>query len=224
MPPNIHSPSRFAKQLLTLLFIPFFLIVIASIPDTDPSELPPSSSNDEETMLDIVQKAQEGDEASFTQLYHRYYADIYKHLLRLVGNREDAADLAAVTFTRVWRRLPGIHDGRHFHGWLYKIATNAAIDHLRNRKKKIFLCGSADEDPNNEYAERFEDRIEVEELVRLILKQVAPAPRACLVLHLEGFNNEEIAMFLGFKEKSVGTYLSTGRKQFLRAYRRLSTT
>src|SRR2546421_5651300 len=224
MPPNIHLSSRLAKQLLSLLFISLFLIVIASIPDTDPSEVPLPSSSDEESMLDIVKKAKEGDEASFTQLYHRHYTEIYKHLLRLVGNREDAADLAAVTFTRVWRRLPGIHDGRHFRGWLYKIATNVAIDHLRNRKKKIFLCGSADEDPNNEYAERFEDRIEVEELVRLILTQVAPAQRACLVFDLKGFSNEEIAMFLGFKEKSVGTYLSTARKQFLRAYRRLSTT
>src|SRR5436305_15095275 len=113
MPPNIHSPSRFAKQLLTLLFIPFFLIVIASIPDTDPSELPPSSSNNEETMLDIVQKAQAGDEASFQQLSHRYYADIYKHLLKLEGNHEDASDLAALTITRVSRTMPGHHAARH---------------------------------------------------------------------------------------------------------------
>src|SRR2546421_7590867 len=173
MPPNIHSPSRFAKQLLTLLFIPFFLIVIASIPDTDPSELPPSSSNDEESMLDIVKKAKEGDEASFTQLYHRHYTEIYKHLLRLVGNREDAADLAAVTFTRVWRRLPGIHDGRHFRGWLYKIATNVAIDHLRNKKKKFFLWGNTGEDTGDEHAVRFEDGIEVKELTWQALKQVA---------------------------------------------------
>jgi RNA polymerase sigma-70 factor, ECF subfamily len=224
MPPNIRFSSRFAKRLLSLLFIPFFLILIASIPDSNPLELPPPLSNDEETILDIVRKAREGDETSFTQLYQRYYTDIYKHLLRLVGNHEDAADLAAVTFTRAWRRLPGIHDGRHFRGWLYKIATNVAIDHLRNKKKKFLLWGSADEDPTDEYSVRFEDRIEVEELVRLVLKQVAPAPRACLLLHLEGFSNEEIAMFLGFKEKSVGTYLSTARKQFLRAYRRLRTT
>ena len=188
------------------------------------SELPPLPPNDEDILLNVVRKAQEGDESSFTQLYQWYYTDIYKHLLRLVGISEDAADLAAVTFTRAWRRLPGIHDGRHFRGWLYKIATNAAIDHLRNKKNKFLLWGRADEDPTNEYAERFEERIEVEELVRLVLKQVAPKPRACLVLHLEGFSNEEIAMFLGFKEKSVGTYLSTARKQFLRAYRRLSTT
>jgi RNA polymerase sigma-70 factor (ECF subfamily) len=188
------------------------------------SELPPPLPNDEDTLLDVVRKAQERDESSFTQLYLWYYTDIYKHLLRLVGNHEDAADLAAVSFTRAWRRLPGIHDGRHFRGWLYKIATNAAIDHLRNKKKKFLLWGSADEDPTDEYAVRFEERIELKELTWQALKQVAPTPRACLALHLEGFNNEEIAMFLGFKEKSVGTHLSTARKQFLRAYHRLKST
>ena len=218
MPPNIRFSSRFAKRLLSLLFIPFFLILIASIPDFNPPELPPPPSNDEETILDIVRKAREGDETSFTQLYQRYYTEIYKHLLRLVGNHEDAADLAAVTFTRAWRRLPGIHDGRHFRGWLYKIATNVAIDHLRNKKKKFFLWGSANEDPTNEYAERFEEKIEVEELTWLALKQVAPKPRACLVLHMAGFSHQEIAMFMGLKEKSVGTYLSTAREQFLRTY------
>lgn len=221
---NTHFSSWFAKRLLSLLSILFLLILIASIPDTNPPESPPPPPNDEEAMLDVIRKAQEGDESSFTQLYQWYYAEIYKHLLRLVGNHEDAADLAVMTFARAWRRLPGIHDGRHFPGWLYKIATNAAIDHLRNKKKKFFLWGNAGEDSGNEHAERFEERIELEELTRLILKQIAPTPRACLLLHLEGFSNEEIAMFMGFKEKSVGTYLSTARNQFRRAYHRLKTT
>lgn len=86
------------------------------------------------------------------------------------------------------------------------------------------LWGNTGKDTGDEQAVRFEDGIEVKELTWQALKQVALKPRVCLVLHLEGYSHKEIAMFMGLKEKSVGTYLSTAREQFLQTYHRLKTT
>src|SRR5438128_163523 len=123
-------PKRFLKVLLILLIVAIYTF------DSGPSDPMPPQPVDDEQILDIVRRAKEGDDESFATLYRLYYMPIFRHLYRMIGNEEDAHDLAAVTFTRVWYSLPGINDGRHFRGWLYKIATNAAIDFIRSRKSK----------------------------------------------------------------------------------------
>ncbi len=67
----------------------------------------------------------------------------------------------------------------------------------------------------------FEDEIEEQELIQLALAQVAPKPRACLLLQIEGFSQEEIARQVGLQKKSVGTYVSMAREQFRQSYRQL---
>lgn len=176
---------------------------------------------DEETILDAIREAQAGDEESFTALYHWYYAQIYRHLLRLVGNAEDAADLSQETFSKAWRGLVGVHDGRRFRGWLYKIATNAAMDHLRRKMRGRGFWSSPDAACSEEPAINFDCQVEEQELVQLALSQVAPKPRVCLLLQLEGFSQAEIATLVGLQKKSVGTYVCTAREQFRQAYRKL---
>ena len=178
---------------------------------------------DEETILGIVARAREGDESSFTALYQWYYTPIYRHLVRLVSNHEEASDLAMETFSKVWRALPSMQDTRCFRRWLYQIATNAALDHLRRKKSRPPLWENAGEDMLDKPAASFEDRVEEGELVGLALKQVQAKPRACLLLQLEGFSQAETASLLGLQTKSVGTYVSMAREQFRRAYYRLNS-
>src|SRR6266516_2623318 len=158
---------------------------MSQLPPGSPSYPPPQ---DETTILDIVRRARDGDDTSFTVLYHWYYSHIYNYLVRLVGNRQDASDLVQETFVRAWRGLPGIYDGRRFRGWLYKIATNLALDHLRRKKREKAICGNAGMETTEEPTARFEGRVEERELVRLALEQVAPKPRACLLMQQEGFS------------------------------------
>jgi RNA polymerase sigma-70 factor (ECF subfamily) len=176
---------------------------------------------EEETIPEAVKRAQAGDETSFATLYQWYYRRIYYYLLRMVGNREDAFDLAAVTFAKAWQHIAGILDGRRFSGWLYSIATRTALDHLRLRKREQVFWGSTDEDSSDEHAFRFEIGIEEYELVQLALAQVAPKPRACLLLQLEGFSQAEIATLMGLRKKSVSTYVYMAREQLRRAYRQI---
>lgn len=205
----------------TMLLLSLLLMLVASTSDEQPEPLSYQPPVDEERIAEVVKKAQKGDAASFTTLYHWYYTQVYRHLVRMVGYHEDAADLAAETFTKAWWGLPGLYDERRFRSWLYSIATHAALDHIRRKKSHEPFWEGPIEDHTDEGAARFEGRVEEQELVRLALMRVAPKPRSCLLLHVEGFSQDEIAKLLGLSRKSVGTYVSIAREQFRQAYHRL---
>jgi RNA polymerase sigma-70 factor (ECF subfamily) len=209
--------ERTCHIVLPLLVV---LLLLATL-DTKQDEPPPELPTGEEMILEAVKKAQAGDEMAFTTLYRSYHMRIYYYLLRMVGNPEDASDLAAETFAKAWHGISGILDGRRFNGWLYSIATRTALDHLRRRKRDQAFWGSSEEDTSDEHTVGFESMLEEQELVQLALKKLAPKPRACLLLQIEGFSQEEIAIQLGLRKKSVGTYVSMARKEFRKAYRQL---
>ncbi len=169
--------SRACHLVLPILVVS--LLAMTSL-DTGQGEPPPEPSEGEETILDVVKKAQAGDKTAFTILYESYHLRIYYYLLRMVGNSEDASDLASEAFAKAWRAIPGILNGRRFSSWLYRIATRTALDHLRRRKRDQARWGNPDENLSDEYSTSFEDEIEEQELIQLALAQVAPKPRACL--------------------------------------------
>lgn len=87
----------------------------------------------------LMQKAKRGDHSAFAELVDKYRDKIFAYLYRMVGNREDALDLAQETFLRIFSNLRNFQLGQPFKPWLYRIATNLAIDHLRRRRPTIAL-------------------------------------------------------------------------------------
>jgi RNA polymerase sigma-70 factor (ECF subfamily) len=75
------------------------------------------------------------DEA-FTALVDRYQTRIYRHLQHLVGNADDASDLAQEVFVKVWHKLDGFEGRSQLYTWLHRIATNEALSFLRSRKRR----------------------------------------------------------------------------------------
>ncbi len=82
----------------------------------------------------LVELAQARDSAAFTTLYLLHTTGICGYLLGLVGNEEDAHDLAQQAFLQAWQKLSGLHDVARFTPWLYAIARNLAYDHSRQKK------------------------------------------------------------------------------------------
>jgi len=183
-------------------------------------------SSDEQELTEVVKRAQEGDEAAFDRLFQTYNIRICTYLLRMVGNEEEAHDLAQETFLKAWRALSqATHaDELRFDSWLYRIATRTAIDYLRGsqfrwlrRIQQVVETNPAARLPGPE------DRIAEMEHITQALAQVTPKYRACLLLQIEvGFSQKEIAQLLGSNEKSVSVYVSRGREQFRRAYLHLA--
>jgi RNA polymerase sigma-70 factor (ECF subfamily) len=77
-----------------------------------------------------------GNDAAFTQLVTRYKDPIINYVNMMVGNYDIAADLAQETFLRVYQNIGRYNNLYQFSTWIYRIATNLAIDEIRYRKRR----------------------------------------------------------------------------------------
>ncbi len=87
----------------------------------------------------IVALAREDPAAALDVIYKAYRSRIYSFLLRFFGDPELAADVAQDTFTKTYRTLPTLTRDHKVLPWLYRIASNTAIDHARRRKRIVWL-------------------------------------------------------------------------------------
>src|ERR1700719_3786936 len=96
--------------------------------------------------VEVVEQARRGDTSAFDVLYQHFYTPIRLYLAHMLGDDEEGDDLAQETFLKAWQRLPALRDGARFDTWLYRIATNTAIDHLRRRKFRWPHAKQSEED------------------------------------------------------------------------------
>lgn len=82
----------------------------------------------------LIRAAQKGDQQAFEQLVRAYDRGVLRVALNLLRSTEDAYDVYQETFLRVYRNLHQFRFDCSFHTWLYRIATNLCLDHLRKRK------------------------------------------------------------------------------------------
>jgi RNA polymerase sigma-70 factor (ECF subfamily) len=87
----------------------------------------------------VVAAATAGDEPAFSQLVERYRPELQVHCYRMMGSFEDSEDLLQETFLRAWRGRASFspREASSFRAWLYRIATNACLDALRTRQRRI---------------------------------------------------------------------------------------
>jgi RNA polymerase sigma-70 factor (ECF subfamily) len=94
--------------------------------------------------VDLVRRILAGEEDLFEQLVRRYQSRILAHLSRMVGNRDDALDLSQEIFVKVFQALDRYNPEFKFSTWLFRIAGNAAIDHLRKRRLRTIPLEPSD--------------------------------------------------------------------------------
>jgi RNA polymerase sigma-70 factor (ECF subfamily) len=87
----------------------------------------------------VVAAARAGDEPAFSRLVERHRSELQVHCYRMLGSFEDSEDLVQETFLRAWRGRTsfGTREAASFRAWLYRIATNACLDVLRGRPRRI---------------------------------------------------------------------------------------
>lgn len=99
-----------------------------------------TQSQPSERMLEdasLVQKyLQEGDEASWNKIHKKYKDSLYMVCLKIIHSREDAEDVLSSTFLKAYKNLDKYSTDFAFSTWIHKIASNTAIDFLRNKKLK----------------------------------------------------------------------------------------
>jgi RNA polymerase sigma-70 factor, ECF subfamily len=181
---------------------------------------------------DVVRLAQQGRELAFRELVRRYERPVFSLVFRMVRDRETAEDLAQDAFIKVLNHIDKYSPEFKFSSWLFKIANNVAIDHLRRRRIETI---SMDGNPNATTAAEVEastielgsdqesalDEMEAKELGSAIERAIAtlrPEYRACIMLrHVEGRSYEEIAATLDLPLGTVKTYIHRARHELRKA-------
>jgi RNA polymerase sigma-70 factor (ECF subfamily) len=180
------------------------------------------------TDQEVVAVARRRDEAACRELVRRYERPVFSLLFRMVRNRELAEDLAQETFIKVLNALDSYRPEYKFSSWVFKIANNAAIDHLRRRElDTLSLEGSPHADTPQmveatalqigEKAETALEAVEHKELggeIELAIAKLRPEYRTCILLrHVEGRAYEEIAEILNLPLGTVKTYIHRARNE-----------
>jgi RNA polymerase sigma-70 factor (ECF subfamily) len=165
----------------------------------------------------LIKKSQSGDVESFELLISSYDKRAYNIAYRIMGNEEDAKDMAQEALLRVFKSLKDFKGQAAFSTWLYRIVTNVCLDELRRRKNEKYvsidstihtdsgelhmeLC-SDKETPENIY-----ERVEQRELIKNAIKEMSEDYRSVIILRdIQGFSYEEISVIL---DCSLGTVKS----------------
>jgi len=163
---------------------------------------------------DLAERVLSGDRDAFEGLYRQHSHRLYNLVYRMVGANE-ADDLLQDVFLQAYRKL-GSYKGESSLGtWLYRLAANLCLDHLRSKQGKMGqVTDSLDEEDAAPLRSPF--RPAEANNARLDLEQgiaaLPPSYRAAFVLHdVEGYQHDEIARILGIAEGSSKSLLHKAR-------------
>lgn len=181
--------------------------------------------------IELLERAKAGDRDAFGALAEEHRAALHRLLLKMTGSHEDAEDLAQETLLRAFRRIAEFELRSSFATWLYRIATNAAIDHQRGRKpwdvQKRFNWFHENGDLALQMEQQMylspERSAEVKEVaatcVNCVTMSLPAKQRAALVLCDQvGLSREEAAKAMGASVASVKTELHRARKKMTDVY------
>ncbi len=158
----------------------------------------------------------------FDRIFIEHWPRVYAVLVRLVGDRDEAEDLALETFWRLHRQPPGT-SAEGPGGWLYRVASNLGLNALRARKRRTqheleagqeALRRQAEADPVDELS-----AAEEQARVRATLAQMDERQARLLLLRYSGLDYRELAAAIGVSPGSIGNLLLRAEREFEKRYR-----
>jgi RNA polymerase sigma-70 factor (ECF subfamily) len=178
--------------------------------------------------VEVVALAQQGKEVAYRELLARYERPVFSLIFRMVRDRETAEDLSQETFIKVLNNIDRYSPDFKFSSWLFKIANNLTIDHLRRRRLDTISIEGAPDAVTAESARATSITIasgnesplaelESRELgasIERAIAQLRPEYRACIMLrHVEDRSYEEIAEIVKLPLGTVKTYIHRARHE-----------
>lgn len=169
----------------------------------------------------ITQTAQsKSTTTEFDQLFQIHWSRVYSVVYRLVGDPEEAEDLALEAFLRLNQHPP--RDENNLAGWLYRVATNLGLNALRAQTRRTGYEAKggmiAFEDARPSNPAREVELAEERQQVRLTLFKMKKRSAKILILRHSGFSYSEIAKVIGVSSSSVGTLVARAEEEFKKRY------
>jgi RNA polymerase sigma-70 factor, ECF subfamily len=171
----------------------------------------------------LILRAQQGDRAAFDGLVAMHYRRAFQFAMRLCGDPDDAADLVAETFIRVYRAIGQFRSAATFSTWLFRILSNVYLDlHRKQKARKHVSIEESIEAEEGDMQRQFPDpsagpdEIAVtEERKAALLRAIRQLPEIhrmmILLFHTEGKTYEEIAEIVGLPIGTVKSRMNRAR-------------
>ncbi len=166
--------------------------------------MPSDLSNRAKQDYDRIQQALSGDQKAYAELLKRHWDSVYYMLLKMVHNKDDAEDLTIEAFGKAFKNLKSYEPEYAFSTWLFRIANNNAIDHIRRQRNKTISIDSQgrnsdDDNPvqlQSDFADPEEEMIRKQksDLLLAVVDQLKPRYSELIKLrYFSQYSYEEIA-------------------------------
>jgi RNA polymerase sigma-70 factor, ECF subfamily len=178
----------------------------------------------------VVRLARDGSERAYRELIGRYQRPVFSLIYRMVRDRERAEDLAQDTFIKVLNNIDRYRPEFKFSSWIFKIAHNTSLDHLRKKEPETLSLDGSPHAPTaaeteastitpesgDETPEQYTLNRELGAAIEGALGTLRTEYRTAIVLcHVEGRPYEEIAEIMDVPLGTVKTYIHRGRKELM---------
>jgi RNA polymerase sigma-70 factor (ECF subfamily) len=174
----------------------------------------------------LVMRAKAGDLSAYDELIQRHQQRIYGLCYNLTSNHEDANDLAQDAFIKGWKALGSFKGDSSFYTWIYRVAYNSCLNHLKTRRNRTphlslnDLDSQVEHDPDlvalisNRTPRRDVDLSELQKRLNESLLKLSEEHRTVVVLHdVQGLQHDEIAKIVGCNPGTVRSRLFYARQQ-----------
>ena len=176
---------------------------------------------------ELALRARKGDSVAFEALVLRKTPAVVSVARRILGDAEEARDVAQLVFLRVWDSLARYDEKYSFNTWLYRIATNLSIDFLRANRSREKAHGATlhlvrrREAAIEEEATLALEEAQVADLFEKVSSSLSEKQKAAFVLReLEDLDSSEVARVLGCRESTVRNHLFNARKALQKRLRK----
>lgn len=176
----------------------------------------------------LVKKAQKDDMQAFEQLVDNYRNKVFNIAYRIIGNYEDASELAQEVFIRIYKALKKFKGRSSFSTWVYSITKNVCYDEIRKRKnKKIVYLDNDIELEESKIKRQLKDegpqpdeiieKSEIGEIIQEAIQKLSFEHRIVIVLRdIQGYSYDEIAEIVNCPAGTVKSRISRARKSLKR--------
>ena len=175
-------------------------------PKMNIESLPMNAEYSDAQLLEIFQHGKASDrEKVFGVIVKKYSRSLYSYLRRILVSHDDTDDVLQETFIKAWSNMEGIKDGAALKNWLYRIASNIAISHLRERAYSASV--SIDEYDVADDVQGVEEIEKMDQMSRLTSEAIRLLPKKQQMVftlkHFEGLKYSQISEILGTSEGSL---------------------
>ncbi|WCK54804.1 RNA polymerase sigma factor SigW [Aneurinibacillus sp. Ricciae_BoGa-3] len=171
----------------------------------------------------IILRTKKGDREAFAELVDLYKDRVYRIAYRMLGNKQEAEDVAQETFLKVYANIQSYDPNYKFSTWIYRIASNLCIDQIRKRKQTFSLDAEVTGSDGLDWHDRLPDANqgpeetvitdELQEEVQSAIMKLSPNYRAIMILrYIEDLSLQEISEAISLPISTIKTRIHRGRE------------